>query len=365
MMPWEIDYMGLTFLNLKESLLTLRAMGDETKFTIDSVLNLSSYTIDWKKSKLPKEYFIEKYNTYSLLLKDPSKLNTTEEANGVYHDLICVHNKKIYEDNKIYGHLDLQKSCIGEEFDYYLHICPDLWFDKHVFTSVIKGAQLQKEREPQNEFIITPSIFQMWDKSWNEIVHPNYKNKHHDDWWKIDVCEIKFYNDLNNARKEGDGFNFQYRKVQKFVKWAGWFDLYSKTLYEHVIKAPEEWNGYGPWDLFSMFACTVFHNNHKFKISQIITDQTISRYSTGPLNTSNKAAHTGDWLQTPIKKLLHLKKGNSKEELRQRYMKDGKDIMDDVRKWVGEREKEILQNEELCQKLNIVKKQKIETPWKG
>ena len=46
-------------------------------------------------------------------------------------------------------------------------------------------------------------------------------------------------------------------------------------------------------------------------------------------------------------------------------MKDGKDIMDDVRKWVGEREKEILQNKELCQKLNIIKKQKIETPWRG
>ena len=40
--------------------------------------------------------------------------------------------------------------------------------------------------------------------------------------------------------------------------------------------------------------------------------------------------------------------------------------MDDIKRWVGQREKEIIQNKELCQKLNIkYNKSKIETPWKG
>ena len=77
-MPWEIDYALLTFTQLKKSKYHLPK---NVNITIDSVLNLSSYSISWKKSKLPKDYFIEKYNTYSLLLKDYS------------------HNKKIYDGN--------------------------------------------------------------------------------------------------------------------------------------------------------------------------------------------------------------------------------------------------------------------------
>ena len=61
-MPWEIDYALLTFTQLKKSLYYLT---NDVEVTIDSVLNLSSNIIDWDKSELPKEYFIEKYNTYS------------------------------------------------------------------------------------------------------------------------------------------------------------------------------------------------------------------------------------------------------------------------------------------------------------
>ena len=60
-MPWEIDYMGFTFLNLKESLVALKRLGgkasppvDNVEFTIDSVLNLSSHSIDWKKVNYQK-----------------------------------------------------------------------------------------------------------------------------------------------------------------------------------------------------------------------------------------------------------------------------------------------------------------------
>jgi len=67
LMPWEIDYALLTFTQLKKSKYHLP---DDVNITIDSVLNLSSYVIDWNQSKLPKEFFIEKYNQLSILLKD-------------------------------------------------------------------------------------------------------------------------------------------------------------------------------------------------------------------------------------------------------------------------------------------------------
>ena len=75
-MSWEIDYALLSFSQLKKSKYYLP---DNIDITIDSVLNLSSYNINWNTSKLPKEYFIQKYNSLSLLLKDYN------------------HNKKIYQ----------------------------------------------------------------------------------------------------------------------------------------------------------------------------------------------------------------------------------------------------------------------------
>jgi hypothetical protein len=67
-MPWEIDYALLSFTQLKKSKYHL---SEEDNVTIETVLNLSSYTINWGESKLPKEFFIEKYNQISnLYLKD-------------------------------------------------------------------------------------------------------------------------------------------------------------------------------------------------------------------------------------------------------------------------------------------------------
>ena len=63
-MPWEIDYALLTFTQLKKSSYYLNS---EDKIYIDTALNLSDYIIDWDNSKLPKEFFIEKYKTISKL----------------------------------------------------------------------------------------------------------------------------------------------------------------------------------------------------------------------------------------------------------------------------------------------------------
>ena len=65
-MPWEIDYVLLSFTQLKKSKYHL---SDEDNVTVETVLNLSSYVIDWNQSKLPKEFFIEKYNQLSILLR--------------------------------------------------------------------------------------------------------------------------------------------------------------------------------------------------------------------------------------------------------------------------------------------------------
>ncbi len=118
-MPWEIDYALLTFTQLKKSKYYLP---EETNITIKSALNLSSYLIDWDKSKLPKEYFIEKYKTLSLLLKDYNHIDF------------------IYEGDKLWGHLELQREAIEPNTDYYISICPDMYFSEHLLSYLASAA---------------------------------------------------------------------------------------------------------------------------------------------------------------------------------------------------------------------------------
>lgn len=65
LMPWEVDYALLQFIQLKKS---SQYISSEDKIYIDVALNLSSYIINWKESKLPKEFFINKFNTLLSLL---------------------------------------------------------------------------------------------------------------------------------------------------------------------------------------------------------------------------------------------------------------------------------------------------------
>jgi len=67
MMPWEIDYALMSFTQFKKSKYYLDP-NDRVK--IDTFLNLSNYIIDWDNSKLPKEFFIQKYKDLQNLLCD-------------------------------------------------------------------------------------------------------------------------------------------------------------------------------------------------------------------------------------------------------------------------------------------------------
>ena len=59
-MPWEIDHALLIADKLKQSIQYIDPLD---KIYIDTALNLSSSVIDWNASKLPKEYFIKRYES--------------------------------------------------------------------------------------------------------------------------------------------------------------------------------------------------------------------------------------------------------------------------------------------------------------
>jgi hypothetical protein len=252
-MPWEIDYTLLTFQQLKKSKYYLP---EDVNITINSALNLSSFLINWEDSKLPKEYFIEKYKTLSILLKDYN------------------HIPFIYEGNELWGHLDLQRDVIKNNSDYYIGICPDMYFSEYLLSYLVQAA-----KEIKNEyFVLTPQICRMWDESWEILTHDKYKIGPHYGWEKtVDIYDVDNYLHTENEEISITPINQN--------KWAGWFELYNKDFYEDLVRVPDDWHGYGAWDYYGLIICH-YAKQKGYDFQQYRLDgQVIFEYSVGPLRT--------------------------------------------------------------------------------
>jgi hypothetical protein len=249
-MPWDIDYALLMAIQLKKSKYYLPK---DVNITIDLELNLTSYLYNWDESKIPKDYFIDKFNTLLLLLSD-YKINTF-----------------IYEGDQKYGHLDHQKKIISSEIDYYMIICPDTYFSEYALTYIIESAK----QITNKYFVITPQIHKVGDADWDRIVDPKYLNTPYSDYLTVDIFDIRYNNKIDNQER--------YLESLHKSKFAGWFDLYSKTFYEELCPVQKEWSGYGPWDYYSM-VITDYCKSKGVDVQQyVLRGETIWMYPSGPL----------------------------------------------------------------------------------
>ena len=249
-MPWDIDYALLMFTQLKKSKYYLPK---DVNIILDIELNLTSYLYNWEESKLSKDYFIDKFNTLLLLLGD-YKVNTF-----------------IYEGNELYGHFNHQKKFISPDTDYYMGICPDVYFSEYALTYLIESAK----QITNKYFVITPQVHKVGDDDWDRIVDPKYLDVPYSDYLKVDIFDIRYNNKIDNQER--------YLEPLHKSKFAGWFDLYSKSFYEELCPVQKEWNGYGPWDYYSM-VITNYCKSKGVDVQQyVLRGETIWMYPSGPL----------------------------------------------------------------------------------
>jgi hypothetical protein len=240
-MPWEVDFALLQFMQLKKS--SQHLSDDKIYFHIG--LNLSSYIIDWDKSKLPKEYFINKFNVTLKMLDWAEEVKVTT-----------------YDGDELWGAMDLEKTQIDSKIDYYMSICPDMWFHEYTLFYIIEAAKQIKDKY----FIVTPEIHKMWDWTWDELVNENYKDLPYEDWNKSDIFEVQ-------SRVLGE----PYIQATTRFKYAGWFDLYSKDFIE-LIPVPDDWKGYGPWDYYSMLVSDIAVKNNIDIKEYVLRNQIVCEY---------------------------------------------------------------------------------------
>lgn len=248
-MPWQIDYAQQSYIQFKKSKYYL---SDDVNITIDTHLNLSSFIIDWNKTKIPKQYFIDKFKSLEPLLSDYN------------------HNSIIYDGQDNYGLFDMQKAAIGD-YDYYIPVCPDIYFSETLLYYLIESARIVTNKY----FVITPEIPKMWDASWDVLTSKQYINTERSSWITSDIFDIRHdTKTLNNERK---------LDVVNQHKWAIWFDLYNKEFYENLCPLHDDWIGYGPWDWYSNMLSQHAKNIGVDMQQFVLRGETISEYQTGPL----------------------------------------------------------------------------------
>ena len=249
-MPWEIDYALLAYTQLKKSKYHIP---NDVNIVIETKLNLSSYLINWNESKLPKDFFIQKYNEISNLLCD------------------YTHVKEIYDGDSVYGCIDFAKSSIDKNTDYYLSICPDIYFSEYTIPYLIESAKQVNNKY----FVIIPEISKVGDADWDEITSPKYVNIPYSDYLNVDIFDVRYDNKISNEEKT--------LYPTKRSKWAGWCDLYNKAFFEELCPFLDEWTGYGPWDWYSIII-TNQAKQHGVDFQQyLLRGETVWMYPSGPL----------------------------------------------------------------------------------
>ena len=217
-MPWEIDFALISFLQLKKSKYHIDPTVD---IKITAVLNMSDYLINWDNTKLPKELFKQKFKDLGALLKDYE------------------YDPVIIEGPEQYGILEMQKNSYEPDVDYYINITQDMYFSETLLSSLIEAAKLVKNKY----FVITPEIYKMWDYTWDEITNEKYLNIPYDQWDKADIFDIR--HDLKTSDQE------MYLHPTQRSKWAWWLDLYNKAFYEDSAPVQDDMKGYGAWDWYT------------------------------------------------------------------------------------------------------------------
>jgi hypothetical protein len=225
-MPWEIDSALSMSERLRRCSYYLQA-GDEVR--LDFIMNLSDAIIDWDKSELDKQFFIDKFNSLE-------KLNNWSD-----------YNSRIYEGDEVWGHLDAFRDVVNDDYecDAYVSLSPNTSFHNSLLYYVFRSI----EGINHDYYWINPQVVKLWDESWDVLVNDHYMSVPYDKHESIDYHTIeKVVNDnLNDVQLIENTNYLTYHSP--YYKWAGWFDVHSSKLFD-LIMYPDHWKGYGPMDSF-------------------------------------------------------------------------------------------------------------------
>ena len=235
LLPQEIDWFEWQVKQLKQGSYYLE---EEDKVIIDVTLNLN--LIDWKKSKLPKQFFIDKFIQIERLCDWCDTQFITDE------------------ENKCLGCNDKRREAIrSTKADNILYLDNDLVFKPELFKYIIDASKIIS-----NEYyIISPQIYKLWDNSWDCLVHQNYINL-------PPSQEFTNYDPYSTILNQSNEISII--PINQFKFGGGWFNLFSTQLLKH-IDIPDSLGPYGLDDTYVMTYCEILKQKG-IKIQQYVLE---------------------------------------------------------------------------------------------
>jgi hypothetical protein len=244
-MPHEIDWFEWQAKQLK-----IGSCYIEDKVIIDATLNLN--LVDWSKSKLPKQFFIDKFFQIKELLHE--------------YELIF----DVNEDRTCLGIDDKRRNSIRKYTpDNFVYLDCDIIFKPETLALLINGA-----KTVDNEYyIISPQTPKLWDETWNVLVNKSYQNEQYGFEKIIDPYSIltQDYGDIILS------------PINTFKFGGGWFNLISAKLLQ-LTDIPDSFGPYGIDDTYVMYCCEIMRQKQMNPQQYVIENLVVAENYTYRIN---------------------------------------------------------------------------------
>lgn len=224
LLPHEIDEFEYQLCVLAQTKI------EHDEVIVDVTLNLN--TVDWTDTKLPKEFFVEKFNQLKKYLDNSYWCSSyIFEIND---DGTCIGiNDKRRNSARKYAH----------QVDAFLWWDADIVFPVHAVKKIVTAAS----RVQNKYYVVTPQVTKLWDKSWDCLVNHRFMDEPYGSERQINPFYVinQPFGDLSlkpNAR------------TVKIA--AGWLNLISANLLEFA-GIPDELGHYGLEDTYIMYCAFI------------------------------------------------------------------------------------------------------------
>jgi hypothetical protein len=236
LLPHEIDWFEWQVKQLKQGSYYLE---EEDKVIIDVTLNLN--LVEWDKSQLPKQFFINKFTQIEKICD------------------WCVTNFIVDDENKCLGCDDKRRESIrSTKSDNILYLDSDLIFKPELLKYTIDSAKIISNPY----YIISPQTVRMWDSSWDVLTNKKYINTPAN-------MEVYYNNDPFKTISESiEDVNIT--PINQFKFGGGWFNLISTNLLK-LTDIPDSFGPYGIDDLYVMVCCDILKQK-QYGVKQYILE---------------------------------------------------------------------------------------------
>ena len=246
-LPREIDEVERICNHLQRS---SHFCNKEDKVILDFTLNLSDTLTDWSKSKLPKEFFVEKWKMM-------------EQRSDWTHKNIF----EINTDDTCLGCNDKRRNSIrkySDDVTHFMYLDTDVHFSVYNLSYVFRA--LEQIRDEYH--IISSQLLRLWDEGWNIISNERFIPMGYDSkiWLKFDPFGI-----------DNECYNYtEHIGVKKlpYIKFGGgWFNIFSSNLLK-FIDVPDSLSSYGLDDTF-VSDCANIMKQKGYDINQYILNNLV------------------------------------------------------------------------------------------